>query len=410
MIEFRLPSLGADMDKGKLLEWLVKPGDTVAKGQIVCIVDTAKAAIDVECWHDGVVHALLVQPDSTIPVGTLMAALREPGESTQVVDAALARLLEHEAVSPLPPGAEVAAGLPPTPPTPAPIAGAVEERLRVSPAARKRAAELGIDLLKLTGSGVGGAVTLEDVQRFAASVPSAALPKARTGAPMADRAQEMRKVIAAAMARSKREIPHYYLAEDVPLANTMAWLDTQNAGRGVTERLLLAPLLLKAVSLALRRCPELNGYFRDGAFEPGTGIHIGVAISLRTGGLVSPALLDVDRKDIDHLNRELLDLIKRARAGSLRRTELTDATINVTSLGDQGVGAVFGVIYPPQVALVGFGRVTTRPWIVEGSARPVPVITASLAADHRVSDGHRGGLFLAAVRELLQTPNELSGS
>lgn len=410
MIEFRLPSLGADMDKGKLLEWLVKPGDAVTKGQIVCIVDTAKAAIDVECWHDGIVHALLVEPESTIPVGRLMAVLKEPGESAQAVDAALARLLEHEAVS-LPPVAEVAAGLPPPQPTPAQIAGAtVGERLRVSPAARTLAAELGIDLSRLTGSGAGGAVTLEDVQRFAASPPAAALPTAKPGAPIADRAQEMRKVIAAAMARSKREIPHYYLAEDVPLADTMAWLDAQNAGRGVTERLLLAPLLLKAVALALRRCPELNGYFRDGAFEPGTGIHIGVAISLRTGGLVSPALLDVDRKDIDHLNRELLDLIRRARAGSLRRTELTDATISVTSLGDQGVGAVFGVIYPPQVALVGFGRMTTRPWIVEGSARPVPVITASLAADHRISDGHRGGLFLAAVRDLLQTPDELSGS
>jgi len=218
----------------------------------------------------------------------------------------------------------------------------------------------------------------------------------------------MRKVIGAAMARSKREIPHYYLAEDVLLTAATRWLMEQNAARSVADRLLLAPLLLKSVAVALRRTPELNGYYKDDVFAPGAGIHIGVAISLRAGGLVTPALMDVDRKDIDQLNRELLDLIRRTRAGSLKSTELSAGTITVTSLGEQGVGAVYGVIYPPQVALVGFGRVTERPWAVDGGLRVAPVVTATLAADHRVSDGHRGGLFLAAVRDLLQNPPELT--
>jgi pyruvate dehydrogenase E2 component (dihydrolipoamide acetyltransferase) len=219
----------------------------------------------------------------------------------------------------------------------------------------------------------------------------------------------MRKVIAAAMARSKREIPHYYLAEDIALARASEWLAAQNANRSITERLLMAPLLLKAVAAALERTPELNGYWRNDGFEPGAGIHLGVAISLRAGGgLVAPALHDVPRKDIDTLTRELLDLVKRTRAGSLKSSELSDATITVTNLGDEGVAAVFGVIYPPQVALVGFGRVTERPWVVEGEVRTLPVVTASLAADHRVSDGHRGGLFLAALRDTLQEPEELA--
>jgi pyruvate dehydrogenase E2 component (dihydrolipoamide acetyltransferase) len=210
------------------------------------------------------------------------------------------------------------------------------------------------------------------------------------------------------MARSKREVPHYYLAEDVPLERATAWLAHANASRAVTARLLLAPLLLQAVARALVRFPELNGFYRDGAFAPGDGVHVGVAISLRSGGLVAPALQNVPRKDIETLNRELLDLVARTRAGSLKSSELSAPTITVTSLGDQGVQIVFPVIYPPQVAIVGFGRVFDRPWVVDGTLRAVPIVTATLAADHRVSDGHRGGLFLAAVRDLLQAPDELA--
>ena len=413
MIEFRLPSLGADMDEGKLLEWRVRLGDAVKKGQVVCVVDTAKAAIDVECWHDGTVQRLLIEPGTTIPVGTPMAVLREAGESEAQVE----RLIEPAAPAV---GAAAAPAAPP-PVAAAPVAPAAEPmpqpaggRRRISPAARRRAGELGIDIDDVP-EGADGTVALADVERAAArrapppTAPAPA-PSAPAAATMAERAAQMRRVIGAAMARSKREIPHYYLAEDVLLTAATGWLAGQNASRGVTDRLLLAPLLLKAVAVALRRYPEFNGYCRDDAFAPSQAIHIGVAISLRAGGLVTPALLDVDRKDIDQLNRELLDLIRRTRAGSLKSTELSAGTITVTSLGEQGVAAVYGVIYPPQVALVGFGRVTERPWAAEGGLRVAPVVTATLAADHRVSDGHRGGLFLAALRELLQNPAELTGT
>jgi pyruvate dehydrogenase E2 component (dihydrolipoamide acetyltransferase) len=403
MIEFRLPSLGADMDEGTLLQWRVAAGDAVKKGQIVCVVDTAKAAIDVECWHDGIVHALLVQPGARIPVGTPMAVLREAGETAEAVDAWLAQRRARSAAAALAPAPA------PEPAAPPVSAAGAGERRRISPAARKRAAELGV-ALDSVASGGAGIVSIDDVERAAragATAPPVPAPAAAP-APPADRAAEMRRVIAAAMARAKREIPHYYLTEDIPLAEATGWLAQANAARAVTERLLLAPLLLRAVALALARYPEFNGYFRDGAFQPGPGIHLGVAISLRGGGLVTPALHDVDRTDLDTLNRALLDLTRRARAGSLRLAELTDATVTVTSLCEQGVAGVLGVIFPPQVAIVGFGRVTERPWIVDGQIRAAPLVSASLAADHRVSDGHRGGLFLAAVRDLLQTPEALA--
>jgi pyruvate dehydrogenase E2 component (dihydrolipoamide acetyltransferase) len=380
MIEFKLPSLGADMDEGKLLEWKVGVGDTVTKGQVIAVVDTAKAAVDVECWQDGVVGELIAEVGQKMPVGTVMATLLEPGEKPQPRVGA-AKPAAAEAAAPA-------------------------RRRMISPAARKHAEEKGIALDTIEGTGPRGAVTLEDVERAAAAKPSAAIlpPVAGTAG---DKAAEMRKAIAAAMARSKREIPHYYVAEDIPLVRALNWLQAQNATRPMAERLLPAALLLKAVALALRRFPELNGYCRDGVFTAAPRINLGVAISLRQGGLIAPALLDADGKKLAQLMQELADLVKRTRAGSLKSSELGEATITVTNLGDQGSQLVHGVIYPPQVALVGFGRVAERPWAEDGGLKVLPVVTASLAADHRVSDGHRGALFLRELAELLQHPEEL---
>ena len=163
----------------------------------------------------------------------------------------------------------------------------------------------------------------------------------------------------------------------------------------------------KAVALTLKKYPEMNGFFHDGAFQPAASAHIGVAISLRQGGLIAPAIHDVGEKTLEQLMLDLTDLVKRARAGSLRSSEMSDPTITVTNLGEQGVAAVYGVIYPPQVALAGFGRIVEQPWVENGALTVMPVVTASLAADHRVSDGHRGALFLAELRDLLQQPESL---
>ena len=367
MIEFRLPSLGADMEEGKLLEWKVVPGQAVKRGDIVAVVDTSKAAVEVEIWDAGTVHELVAQPGETYPVGAVLARLLAPGEQ---------------------PGAAPA-------PAPAPAPAA---RGRISPAARKRAAELGVRLEALKGSGPEGAVTLQDVERAAAPAGASAAP---------DKRSEMQKAIAAAMSRSKREIPHYYLSETIALAKAADWLARENATRPVTGRLLMAALYVKAVARACVRHPDLNGFFRDGGHVAGNAVHVGVAISLRSGGLIAPALLDAQAKDLEQLMRELMDLVKRARAGSLRSSEMSAPTITLTNLGDEGVEAVQGVIYPPQVAIVGFGRAAERPWVEEGKLCVARVVTASLAADHRVSNGHRGALFLAEVNRLLQAPEAL---
>ena len=390
MLEFKLPSLGADMDEGTLLEWRVRPGDVVKRGQVVAVVDTTKAAIEVECWDDGIVDRLVVDPGTTIPVGAVIALLRQPGETEEL---AAHWRAEHPFAAPaLAPAAPRAPAAVPEP--------RAEERVRrrVSPAARRHAEAKGIDIETVAGTGPQGAVTVEDVERLAAATTVAAVP---------DRAAEMRRTIAAAMARSKRDIPHYYLATEIPLAAATRWLAAVNERRPVTERLLMAVLFIKATARALVKFPELNGFYRDGRFEPSPAVHVGVAISLRQGGLIAPALLDVNTKPPDQLMHELADLVKRARALSLRSSEFSLPTVTVTNLGDQGVESVYGVIYPPQVALIGFGKMTERAWVEDGSIQITPVVTASLSADHRASDGHRGGLFLNELKALLQQPEKL---
>lgn len=217
----------------------------------------------------------------------------------------------------------------------------------------------------------------------------------------------MRSAIAATMGRSKREIPHYYLSHSINLSPALEALQTVNQNFPLTERILPTVLLLKAVALAVQHTPELNGFYLDGQFQPSAAVHLGVAISLRGGGLVAPALHDVADKTPAQLMQALADLVKRARAGSLRSSEMSDPTLTVTHLGDQGVEEVMGVIYPPQVALVGFGSALARPWVLGRRVAVQTVVRATLAADHRASDGHRGALFLRALDEVLQTPAQL---
>lgn len=390
MAEFLMPTLGADMTDGTLVQWKKKEGDRITKGEIIAEVDTEKAAIDVESHTTGIIERLITKPGDKVPVGTVMAIIREEGRPT-------ASVVSPQTVT-----------TPPTPPPPVhrtesgTVAPSQAGRLRMSPAARKLAAERGIDASRLQGTGPEGAITLEDIERATTATADIAKP---VGA--ADRQARMRQTIAAAMARSKREIPHYYLSTTIDMGRAITWLKDSNEQRPVTERLLYGVLLIKAVALALRRVPELNALWKDGEAGRSERIHIGTAISLRQGGLVAPALHDADRLSLSELMQNFQDLVKRARAGSLRSSELSDPTITVTSLGEQGVETVFGVIYPPQVALVGFGKVVERPWVADGLVVPRPVLMASLSADHRVTDGHRGGLFLAEIDRLLQEPQSL---
>jgi pyruvate dehydrogenase E2 component (dihydrolipoamide acetyltransferase) len=391
MAEFVMPSLGADMEAGTLVAWLKQPGETVERGEVIAEIDTDKGVIEVECFTSGVIEKLIIQPGEKVPVGTVMAIIQA---EEQPEGASVSRELPKVKEITAPP-VQVSEVIQKTQPEAA--------RLKISPAARKAAEEFGIDPAVVKGTGPGGRITREDIERAAAERKTVA---AQAEAP-ADKHARMRQAIAAAMARSRREIPHYYLSTQIDLSRALQWLVEENQKRAVTERLLYGVMLIKAVALALREYPEFNAVWEQDQVSLKPEIHVGVATSLRQGGLIAPALRKADQQNPGELMKNLQDLVKRARAGGLRSSELSDSTITITSLGEQGVETVFGIIYPPQVALVGFGKVVERPWVVDGQIVVRPVITATLSADHRASDGHRGGLFLAAIDRLLQEPEKL---
>ena len=469
------------MVSGRVIEWYVEAGQTLKRGEVIGLVDTEKGAIEIEVWEDAVVKEIVAPPGSTVPVGEPLLILDAPGrwdpdavpdEPSPTHDddgAGVIRKIpfhggeagEEEPASPAPPD------LPPPqkqPPPPSPSQG----RTRVTPVARRRAAELGLDLASIVGTGPEGAVSLGDVEARAAhpgaehpapppeEATEAPAPLAPRATPVArevaldlgvdletlhgtgpggaisrkdveaaaarrpmgeaqpepsesggDRHQRMRQAIAAAMTRSKREIPHYYLATTVVMEKALLWVEESNRQRPPSSRILPVALHLKALALALGEFPEFNGFWLEEGFRASKAIHPGLAISLRGGGLVAPAIHDAPGMSLEELTVAVREVVQRARSGHLRGSEVMDATITLTSLGDRGVETVFGVIYPPQVAILGVGSVVERPWAENGMVGVRRTQHLTLAADHRASDGHRGGLFLERLAQHLQSPEEL---
>src|SRR5581483_5347752 len=314
MADFVMPKLGPDMTSGILVAWHTKPGDRVKRGDVVAEIETDKGVIDVEVFSSGVLEKLVVQPGEKVPVGTVLATLREDGGITMPQASAAAAATTPLSTTPQVSPSQAAADL---------------SKLRISPSARELARKLGVDPSRVQGTGPSGAITRDDIER-AAKQPQK--PAAR-----GFDAVRMRQAIAAAMSRSKREIPHYYLSTTIDLGRALDWLTAANEKRLVTERLLPGVLLLKAVALALRDFPEMNGFWLDERFQASAAIHVGTAISLRQVGLIAPALHDTDKLSLDELMQKLREVVQRTRTGALRGSEFTDPTITVTSLGERGV-------------------------------------------------------------------------
>jgi pyruvate dehydrogenase E2 component (dihydrolipoamide acetyltransferase) len=492
-----MPSLGADMEQGILLEWLVKPGDAVHRGDIVAVVETPKSAVEVETFDDGTVQQLLVEEGQTVPVGAPLAMIGEASVTEAAAPSPLAVAPEPVSAAPAPvapPAAGEAAPVVPVPAAahaPSPVlrhrarelgvdlahlrgtgpGGSVTRhdvehavdqgvpsgrrrarghpatatgrpgRQRVSPLARRLAAEKGIDLATLTGSGPGGSIRADDVRDAVATrlaggayapssngtpapssnghpgTPAVVVAPPSEGAPGTSSraavpphggaAPDMRTSIAALMSRSNREVPHYYLSSTIDLHEALRWMRERNRELEVADRLVPAALVLAATARAARQVPELNGHWVDGGFVAATEVRLGFIVSLRGGGLLVPAMGAADTLSVVETMAGIRDLTRRARAGRLRASELAEPSITVSNLGEQGVESVHGVIYPPQVALVGFGAVVERPWAVDGLIGVRPLVTATLAGDHRATDGATGSRLLKAIDALLQRPEEL---
>lgn len=416
MAVFAMPSLGADMEAATLIAWMIQPGDTVTRGDVVAVVETQKGAIEIECFEEGTVETLDADIGATLAVGAALATIRAPGEDAVSAPKPAAqpeKRAEPKAVAQAPNHPALPADAPPpmasahstSAPKSPPVGPRAGEAPAASPAARVLAAEREIDLATVTGTGPGGAVFLADVEAVQPGPPGAEPVKVRAKAGLDKDA--MRTAIANAMARSKREIPHYYLTRTIDLQAAVDWLAATNAKRTPDTRLLMGALFVKASALAAAQVAQMNGHYDAEGFHPAKAVHAGVAVALRGGGLVAPALHDAETLPLDTLMAKMRDLVARARSGRLRSSEMTDGTITISAMGDAGADAMAAVIYPPQVAIVGFGAPVARPWIIGDTIIPRMTVTVTLSADHRVSDGRRGAKFLTALDAALQTPEAL---
>lgn len=414
-----MPSLGADMDEGKLLEWHIKPGDKINKGDLIAVVETQKAAVEIESFRSGRVQELIAKIDDIIPVGQVIATLEIETDSAEapaaaptnqvasnlvnsnLVDANLAALNTTAANTA---AAEVQAAQPspiaaPETIAPAKTATASGERLLISPAARRLADAHKLDLTQIKGTGREGAIELRDIE------PLVTTP-AKTGA--GNSLINIREAIARVMSRSKREIPHYYLQSQFVVDTLVTWLDTQNRNSPPEQRLFMPAVLMRAIVLALKTNSAMNGFYENGIFTPSSAIHLGITVSLKPDGVMTPAILDAQDLSLSELNAAFADLVQRARAGKLRNREMTDGTITVTNVGDLGADAVTGVIFAPQVALIGLGRIHKAAVVdTEGGLRAGLVLNATLSADHRVTDGLAGSKLLSTLGRLLTQPEGL---
>ena len=379
--EFKMPSLGADMEDGTLVEWRKKPGDAVKRGDIIAEIETQKGLIEIEIFEEGKVGQLLLQPGDKVKVGTTMALIEVEGEAALPEAAAEPKDREPET-------------------KPEKETEKAGERIRISPLARRMAEEAGLDISAISGTGEGGIISREDVElAMAAQASKAEKPKADPG-------PGLRAAIAAAMSKSNREIPHYYLQSRIDMRNAMNWLAATNAGKSPKDRLLPVVLFIKAAALALRECPELNAEWQDGLILK-KDIHMGFVVSLRQGGIVVPAIHHADKRTPAELMATLNDLIPRARSLKLRSSELSDSTFTLTSIGEGGTDSIFGIIYPPQTGILGIGSISEQAFAENGMLDVRPCVWVSLAADHRASDGLSGSRFLAAFNQYLQKPETL---
>ncbi len=399
---FELPSLGSDMDFGSVVEWFVAPGDQLKRGDVVARVSTEKSDIDIEIWHAGTVVDLIVDLDDEVPVGAPLLSYHPsvPASSKPVrndpVRGTSARKL------PLPTS---------EPSAPVRVAGSAAElvetvqpaSVRASPLARSLALERNLDLSEVAGSGPNGAVLVRDLH----SGPGMGTQTPPRDSKAGDRATTMRRAIAERMARANRDIPHYHLETDIDMARSLVWLADYNESHPITERILPAALFVRATALAAAQHPDCNGFWLDEAFEPADSVDVAVAVSLRQGGLVTPVIAGADRLSLGETMLALKERAMAARSGSLRSSWMIDASITVSNLGDLGALRMHGVIFPPQVALVGIGRIHSQAWAIDDTVLPRPVVTVSFAGDHRATDGAVGSLFLSTLANYLEHPEKL---
>ncbi|AXI42169.1 pyruvate dehydrogenase complex dihydrolipoamide acetyltransferase [Sulfitobacter sp. SK011] len=433
-IEILMPALSPTMEEGTLAKWLVKEGDTVSSGDILCEIETDKATMEFEAVDEGTIGKIMISDGTEgVKVNTPIAVLLEDGESADDIGAASAP--EPQASSNAAPAEASDATAPAkghgrgeTDATPAPAAPETAEgdRIFASPLARRIAADKGLNLADIKGSGPHGRIVKADVEGLSKSdAPKAAAAEAPKGAPAAaagpsadaivkiyaDREYEevkldgMRKTIAARLTEAKQTVPHFYLRRDIQLDALMAFraqLNKQLEPRGV--KLSVNDFIIKACALALQQVPDANAVWAGDRMLKLKPSDVAVAVAIE-GGLFTPVLKDAEMKSLSALSAEMKDLATRAKSRKLAPHEYQGGSFAISNLGMMGIDNFDAVINPPHGAILAVGAGVKKPVVdAEGEVAVATVMSVTLSVDHRVIDGALGAELLNAIKDNLEAP------
>ncbi|MGE5619779.1 MAG: dihydrolipoamide acetyltransferase family protein [Sphingomonadaceae bacterium] len=442
-----MPKMGYDMTQGKIVRWLKREGDKVQKGEPIAEIETEKVNIQIEAFAWGTLLRILVPEGETVPVGQPIAEIGEPGERPAEVPPS--EILPKQEVG-AGEGAEAApeevtGQVPPIEAAPAPAPTTAAERVKASPVARRIAEEQGVELTQVPGTGPGGRITKEDVERFltevarrqrapereaparppaaerpapappAAPQPAAAPAPAPEAPPIvppegvptqAQPLSRMGQAVARHMAESKRSIPHFYTTVEIDMERVAQLREELNQVMPEEERLSFNDFIMKAAAMALTKFPILNSYYTEGQRNLYQQINLGMAVALEDG-LIAPVIRECDRKPLMQIAKESRDLVARTRKGTLRQEDYTGGTFTVTNMGMLGVEEFAAIINPPQAAILAVGTVALRPVVREGVLTVSNTMKATLSADHRVANGADAARYLGELRRLLESPAQL---
>jgi len=399
-----MPQMGYDMKEGKVVRWLKKEGEDVARGEVIAEIETDKAIVDFEAYTGGVLGKIVADEGVAIAVGGLIAVITAPGEA--VPDDIVTASAPSEAAE------EKAAPTDAAPaPTPAAAPAASAGEVRASPLARRLARERGVDLATITGTGPGGRIVETDIpdQAAPASTQAAAPVGSAAPVPMTSENVElsrMRQAIARVTVDSKREAPHFYVAVEVDMTKAMSFRRDINDEVGAEKRVSVNDLIVKASAIAISRHPKFNSFFREDHLQMNASINVGIAIALESG-LIVPGISACENKSLMEIATASRDLVSRANSGTLRNDEYSGTTFSVSNLGMFDVDSFTAIIFPPHAAVLAVGTVKEQPVVRDGALAVAQIMKATLSTDHRVADGAEAAQFLVEIKKLLENPVSL---
>ena len=414
-----MPKGSDTMTEGKVLKWLKREGETVSSGDAIVEIETDKVDMEVETTGEGVLRQIIVKEGQSVPVGQLLGIVGTANEDisslVNSVPAAPAQASKKVDAPPAPPAPAVP--LAPSahaapPPTSSPVA--VGGRVLASPLARRIAQEKGLDLNRVSGSGPGGRIVRQDVDRAAVAgappvtgthVPPPARPAYVPGGPefQDEPLSSMRKIIATRLTQSLGPVPHFFLTIEVDMRRAMELRQSAN-NLNPELKLTYNDIVVKACAAALRAHPEVNASFMGESTRTYNRVHIGIAVPVEGGGLITPVIHDCDQKSLQQVSQEAKDLVARARDRKLGPNEYTGATFSVSNLGMMGIDQFTAIINPPESAILAVGAVVEKPVVTDHHVAIGHRCRMTLSCDHRVVDGATGAKFLQTLQSILENP------